>query len=154
MREDTERVLAFERAYHAVWRRLYPDLPVIDPALIGGGSTPAQSPIPALRSGDRLLYFARADCEACDAALAPLLARVKEAQGWGLDIYLLDTGGEDGQVRAWAKAHQIPPPLVAAGRITLNHDAGTLARLVGTEVQLPQILHRRGESFTAMEISP
>jgi integrating conjugative element protein (TIGR03759 family) len=155
MREDTERVLAFERAYHDAWRRLYPEMPVLDRALLGKGggpAGPAQSPIPALQGGDRLLYFAKAGCQACDAAVAPVLAQVKEAQGWGLDLYLLDTGGDDAKVRRWAEEHTIPPELVAKGRITLNHDGGTLAKLVGEKAALPQILHRRGEAYTVMEL--
>jgi integrating conjugative element protein (TIGR03759 family) len=156
MREDTERILAFERAYHAAWRRLYPEMPLIDRSLLGGGgsSAPAQSPIPALQGGDRLLYFAKSGCEPCDAALAPLLARVRDAQGWGLDIYLLNTGAEDARVRAWAKERAIPPELVASRQVTLNHDGGTLAKLAGKDAALPQILHRRGEAFTVMDLRP
>lgn len=153
MHEDTERVLAFQRAYHQAWRRLYPDLRVIDLALLGNGAAePVQSPIPALRGGDRLLFFGKHGCKPCDAALAPVLARARDAEGWGLDIYLLDTGADDAKVRAWAQAHAIPPELVASRRITLNHDGGTLAKLLGQDAALPQILHRRGEAFTVMDL--
>jgi len=76
---------------------------------------------------------------------------VGEARGWGMDIYLLDTGGEDTVVCGWAQARGIPPALVTSGRITLNHDRGTLARLAGEGVSLPQVLHQRGQAFTILE---
>jgi integrating conjugative element protein (TIGR03759 family) len=152
MQQDTERVLAFERAYHAAWRRLFPDIPVIDRGLLeGDGSASEQSAVPALLNGDRILYFAKPQCPACDAALVPLLERLHDAEGWGIDIYLVGTAGDDAAVRRWAEAQRIPTRLVASRAITLNHDDGALARLV-PEASPPQILHRRGQSFTVMEL--
>ena len=151
MEADTARVLAFQRAYQDAWQRLYPDIPVVDPALSGTQDAFAMGAIPALKGGDRLLYFAKPKCPKCDAALKPLLTRVGEARGWGMDIYLLGSKGDDGAVRRWAQARGIDPALVTAGSITLNHDRGTLARLAGEGARLPQLLHQRGQDFTILE---
>lgn len=123
-RARVEAELAFQRAYTEAWQRLYPDEPLFDI------DTQQLSPTagPAWQPGDRVLFFTRTDCAACEALLAPLLSRVRALAGVGLDIYLL--GMEtDAAVRAWAQTKAIPPDLVRNRKVTLNHDHGALARL-------------------------
>ncbi len=73
LRQDTERVLAFQRAYDAARRRLHGDEPLIDLA---------QLPVPPsstlLQAGDCVLFFTGADCTSCGTTLAILLARAGE----------------------------------------------------------------------------
>jgi integrating conjugative element protein (TIGR03759 family) len=123
--------LAFQRAYDEAWRRLYPDELPIDRAALPPAARPQTSANPAARTiQNRILLFTRtADCPACDAQLAEVLAKARALQV-GLDIYLLNTGpGDEAAVRAWAGEQGIPAERVRARQITLNHDQGTAARL-------------------------
>ncbi|MCB1753820.1 MAG: TIGR03759 family integrating conjugative element protein, partial [Gammaproteobacteria bacterium] len=82
MREDAGRILAFQQAYDAAGRRLYPDEPLIDVYRLPGKSVATD----ALQSTDRLLFFTRPACPVCDLLLDRLLRRI-DAVG-GIDIYL------------------------------------------------------------------
>ncbi|MFY3758469.1 TIGR03759 family integrating conjugative element protein, partial [Escherichia coli] len=71
-------------------------------------------------SGGRLALFVKGkDCGQCDARLAAVLADNRP-----VDIYLVDSKGDDDVLRSWAKAHHIPADKVRARQITLNHDGG------------------------------
>ena len=129
-RARVEGELAFQRAYDAAWRRLYPDELMIDTASLVR-SRPQVSPAAAATGNPRrILLFTRVqDCPACDAFLPAVLARASTLSA-GLDIFLLDTGpGDDDAVRAWAGERGIPAERVRTRQITLNHDQGTAARL-------------------------
>jgi integrating conjugative element protein (TIGR03759 family) len=98
--------LAFQRAYDEAWRRLYPDELPIDRASLACRRTRGQASAndlgPRTIQNRILLFTETADCPACDAQIAEVLAKARALQV-GLDIYLLNTGpGDEAAVRAWA----------------------------------------------------
>ena len=145
--DDAQRVLAFERAYQDAARRLFPE-PAIDHARLdafrGRSGKPVQQTGTALQAGDRILLFALPGCAGCDTAAAQAQALVRQRPDVGLDVYIVDSAGDDAKVRAWGQSHGIDPDLVRARRITLNHDAGTLKKLSGRGV-VPYAALRRGD---------
>jgi integrating conjugative element protein (TIGR03759 family) len=148
MREDVGRILAFQRAYDAAGKRLYPNEPLIDIDRLPGKTERSS----ALQSTDRLLFFARPACPACDMLVGKLLKRIDEVSG--IDIYLTDLApGDDAAVRDWASTHQIDPEWVRSRRITLNHDGGALDSLTRGQGEAPYILRRRGEDLTQLRAS-
>jgi integrating conjugative element protein (TIGR03759 family) len=125
MRDDTERVLAFQRAYDRAWQTLNPSGLIFDASRL-----PLQSPIQdGTRPGDRLLLFVPIqDCAACRERLAAALEGRRA--GAHLDIYLTGDASDDA-IRAWAKTSGIDPADVNARRTTLNHERGELAHIAG-----------------------
>ena len=148
MHEDVDRILAFQRAYDASGKRLYPNEPLIDV-----GQLPVKAEVTSVfQSTDRLLFFARPACPVCDALVSKLLKRIDEVSG--IDIYLLGlVPGDDAAVRAWASTHRIDPAWVRSRRVTLNHDAGALDTLTSGQGDVPYVLHRRGESLSPLRAS-
>ena len=148
MREDVSRILAFQHAYDAAGKRLYPNEPLIDIDRLPGKTEKTSS----LQSTDRLLFFTRPECPACDLLVGKLLKRIDEVNG--IDIYLMDIApSDDASVRNWATGHQIDPEWVRNRRITLNHDAGALASLTGGQGESPYILRRRGADLSRLRAS-
>ena len=148
MREDAGRILAFQQAYDAAGRRLYPDEPLIDVDRLPGKSVATD----ALQSTDHLLFFTRPACPVCDLLLDRLLRRI-DAVG-GIDIYLSGlVPGDDAAVRDWASRHRIEPEWVRSRRVTLNHDGGALVRLTGGQGEVPYLLRRRGEALSPIRAS-
>lgn len=145
MHEDAERILAFQHAYDAAIRRLYPDEPLIDVSRLPESS----AKIDDLQPGDRVLFFTRADCPVCDALLGRLLQRVDAIAG--IDIYLTgETSGDDQVVRVWAQQHAIQSDWVRSRKVTLNHDAGALDKLTAGKGEVPTLLRRRGEAVSPL----
>ncbi|CDG22263.1 putative exported protein [Xenorhabdus poinarii G6] len=103
----TEKELRFQREVDAAWQRLFPSV----------------LPVNMEKSGEakgRLALFVKInDCPPCDARLAEVLALMQP-----IDIYLVDSKGNDDTLRQWAKKHRIPVERVRNRHITLNHDAG------------------------------
>ncbi|CDG22565.1 putative exported protein [Xenorhabdus poinarii G6] len=103
----TEKELRFQREVDAAWQRLFPSV----------------LPVNMEKSGEakgRLALFVKInDCPPCDARLAEVLALIQP-----IDIYLVDSKGNDDTLRQWAKKHRIPVERVRNRHITLNHDAG------------------------------
>ena len=157
MREDAERILAFQRAYDEAWHRLYPDTVLIDVdalASAGSGTDPANAS--AWQPGDRVLFFASTQCPGCDAVLERMLGRLDRFSG--LDLYLVDVAaGEESRIREWAVARQIDPQRVREHRITLNIDAGTLERVLAhtglRDAALPVLVRKRGQQLTPLSAS-
>ena len=142
MFEDTARVLAFQREYHAAFKRLYPDVPAIDLRLLRP-EAPTTSTV-GLKTGERLLFFTTLACEPCQQVLGRLLKRIDEQSISGLDIYVVDTPtgrAGDESVRTWAQAQAIPAAAVQSRQVTLNHDNGLLARLA-PEAKPPYVLRQ------------
>ncbi len=145
MREDAERILAFQRAYDQAGRLLFPDESLIDVVRLLDRTDDEQ----ALRRSDRVLLFARPDCAACDALLARVLARLERIGG--VDVYLANVpAGDEAAIRDWAIDRGIQPEWVTSRRVTLNFDAGALDRLAPGRSELPVLLRRRGESVTPL----
>ncbi|MCU7943536.1 MAG: TIGR03759 family integrating conjugative element protein [Candidatus Thiodiazotropha sp. (ex Cardiolucina cf. quadrata)] len=148
MYEDASRILAFQHAYDAATKRLYPNMSLIDTSRLPGKTEQKNT----FQSGDRLLFFTRPDCPACDLLLNKLLNRINELNG--IDIYLAEVEpGDDDAVRAWASIHHIDPDWVRSRRITLNYDGGALDNLTQGQGEVPSILRRRGEDVSRLPVS-
>ena len=148
LHEDVDRILAFQRAYDDAGNRLYPNAPLIDVARLPGK---VEKSIP-FQSRDRVLFFSRTECPACALILNTLLKRIDELGG--IDIYLTDlVPGENAAVRAWATEHSIDPALLHSRRVTLNHDAGALAKLTDGAGTVPTLMRRRGGDLSQLSVS-
>jgi len=139
MREDAERILAFQHAYDEAVERLYPDQRLIDTVKLSGG--PAQ--ITVLRSNDRLIVRATLNCPSCDATIAKALARLDDVSG--IDIFFADVPPKEQEaIRDWAKTQAIKPAWVLARRVTLNVDRKGSDLAIASEA-LPSVYVKRGE---------
>jgi len=120
-----QKELAYQRAYDAAWKRLYPELqPVVN-------LTDATTTI----TGDgRLAIFVKENCSPCDQQVKTL-----QAKNQSFDIYLIDSRQDDATVRRWASKVGIDAAKVRAGTITLNHDAGRWL-LLGVDGELPAVV--------------
>lgn len=111
VKQDFQRVeaeLAFQRAVNSAWARIFPDLVPIR-------SDSANSPA----NPERLALFVKTNCVPCETKATSLIFSQRP-----LDIYLVDSEGQDETVRAWAKKLKIPAERVKNKTITLNHDRG------------------------------
>lgn len=118
-RQRVEAELAFQRAYDAAWQRLYPDSMPVSPFSTKGGAdaTPLLFDNDTSTSPSRLnVVVATQGCGSCDATVKRLLS-----SGAAMDIWVVDSNGDDGRIRDWAIDLGIPPNLVRGGHITLNH---------------------------------
>lgn len=142
MREDVDRILAFQRAYDEAGRRLYPNEQLVADVQ-GRTTTPVAG---GLTPHDRLLLFTAQNCVPCDAVLREALGQIDRIAG--IDIYLTRIASTDtAGVRTWAARHDIAPAWVKSGRVTLNFEGGTLAMLGRANAALPVLLRRRGETI-------
>ena len=124
-----EKLLAYQRAYDAAWKRLYPALQPV--SLIDSGTSS-----PVTDDTNRLAVFVKNNC-------IPCIQRVKqlEAAGTAFDLYLVDSHNDDTLIRTWAKQTGIDPGKVRSRVITLNHDAGQWLSL-GVPGELPTVLRK------------
>lgn len=105
----TEKELKFQREVDAAWQRLG-----VLPVIMGNAAGLTHD------TGGRLALFVKMkDCPQCDARLAAVLAANRP-----VDVYLVDSLGNDSLLREWARAHRIPVDRVRTRQITLNHDGG------------------------------
>jgi integrating conjugative element protein (TIGR03759 family) len=145
MHQDAERILAFQHAYDEAIRRLYPGERLIDPDRLPEPSEKTGS----LEPGDRVLFFTRAECPACDALFGRLIQKIDAIAG--IDVYLMGDGNANDQyVREWARQQGIEPKWVHTRRVTLNHDAGALDQLTHGEGQVPYLMRLRGEAVSQL----
>lgn len=126
--ERTRKLLAYQNAYDAAWRRLNPGGRRVDLSDI---DKPAGS---ASSSSGRLGLFVKPNCPTCDSRVRTLLAQDAE-----FDIYMIGTRGKDAVIRTWAKSVGIDPAKVHAGKVTLNHDAGRWLK-IGGQGELPALV--------------
>ncbi|MFD1260418.1 MULTISPECIES: TIGR03759 family integrating conjugative element protein [Entomomonas] len=106
-----ERELAYQRAYNAAFKRLYPNMLPVQ----GMGTTkPLMSTSTA--TSNRLTVFVKQDCKPCEAKVKTL-----QKAGTGFDIYMVDSNNKDDVIRKWANKVGIQPQLVHRKQITLNH---------------------------------
>ncbi|MEQ1963147.1 TIGR03759 family integrating conjugative element protein [Xenorhabdus khoisanae] len=103
----TEKELHFQREVDAAWQRLFPDV------------LPVNMTTSREASGRLALFVRVKDCPPCETRLAEVLAAKQP-----VDIYLVDSQGNDDTLRQWAKNHHIPVERVRNRQITLNHDTG------------------------------
>jgi len=154
MREDAERILAFQRAYDEAQRRLYPNGLLIDASVLMDRKTDhGPTDEMAWQPADRVLFFTETQCPACDAVLERLVSQL--AQFSGIDLYLTNVAaGEESLIREWATSKHIDPRWVGENKVTLNVDAGARDRIVAHTGQngqaLPVLVLRRQGQFTPL----
>lgn len=113
--QHTEKILKFQREVDAAWGRIYPNALPVNMGNAGGV---------AHDNGGRLALFVKTkDCANCNSRLAAVLADNRP-----VDIYLVDSGGDDNKLREWARERSIPIERVRNRQITLNHDGGRWMR--------------------------
>ena len=157
MREDAERILAFQHAYDEAHQRLFPQGQLIDTVKLAQHQSKTKTvPDEKLDSTDRVLFFTATNCGACNAILDRLLAKLPTIDG--IDIYLLGVApGDEDYIREWAGARKIEPDWVHERRVTLNVDAGALdkfsLRLDDPLEQRPVVLRRRGDALLLLSAS-
>ena len=148
MREDVSRILAFQYAYDEAGKRLYPHEQLIDITRLPGRGDKTST----LQPGDRVLFFTRLDCPACDALMGKLLKRIDKVAA--IDIYVAGVqSGDDQVVRDWAADHAIKPEWVRSRRVTLNYDAGVLERLTQGKGKIPYLFKRQGDVLSVLRAS-
>lgn len=121
------RMLAYQRAYDAAWKRLYPGQQRV--SLPG-----AQAPGAGNKGSGRLAIFIKADCPPCEQRVRQL-----QATGTAFDLYMVGSRQDDARIRQWATQAGIDPARVRARAITLNHDAGRWLSL-GIAGDLPVVV--------------
>lgn len=157
MREDAERILAFQHAYDEAQKRLFPNSVLIDSRAL----TPKESPRDlaedlSWQPIDRVLFFTDTQCSTCDAVLERLVSQLEQFAG--IDLYLVDVAaGEESRIREWAASKQINPTWVSEQKVTLNIDAGAFDKVSTHTGQhratLPVLVLRRGDQLTPLPIS-
>ena len=121
------KTLAYQRAYDAAWRRLFPGQPRV--------SLPGAKAQGAGNTGSgRLAVFVKADCAPCAQRVQQL-----QAAGTAFDLYMVGSRQDDARIRQWATQSGIDPARVRARTITLNHDAGRWLSL-GLPGDLPAVV--------------
>jgi len=121
------KTLAYQRAYDAAWKRLYPGQQRVN--------LPGAQTLSAGNSGSgRLAVFVRADCAPCDQRVRQL-----QTAGTEFDVYMVGSRLDDAYIRQWATRAGIDPARVRARTITLNHDAGRWLSL-GVSGELPAVV--------------
>jgi integrating conjugative element protein (TIGR03759 family) len=145
MHDDAERILAFQHAYDAAAKRLFSGQSLIN---VGKLRTLPQK-TSELQADDRVLFFTRVNCPACDAVLVKLLSHLESVAG--IDIYITDVPNvDDGVIRAWAEEHGINLEWVSTRRVTLNHDAGALQKITGGPYEAPALFIRNNEQISTL----
>ena len=121
------KTLAYQRAYDAAWKRLYPGQQRVD-------MPGAKAPGTGNRGSGRLAVFVKAECPPCEQR-----ARQLQAAGTAFDLYMVGSRQDDARIRQWATQAGIDPGRVRARTITLNHDAGRWLSL-GLPGDLPAVV--------------
>lgn len=124
-----EKLLAYQLAYDAAWKRLYPTL---QPVSLTDTNTNILTP----DDPDRLAVFVRDNCPTCEQRVRQL-----QAIGTPFDLYMVDSQSDDTLIRTWAKQVNIDPAKVRSHVITLNHDTGHWLSL-GLPGELPAVLRK------------
>ncbi|RQR79183.1 TIGR03759 family integrating conjugative element protein [Burkholderia sp. Bp9012] len=128
--QRVQKELAYQLAYDAAWKRLYPTMQPVH--LQDTAASPAVAA--STDATGRLAVFVRDQCPACDAKVQAL-----QTQGLPFDIYVVGSRGDDSAIRQWARRVGLDPAKVRARTITLNHDAGRWLSL-GDQSDLPAVL--------------
>jgi integrating conjugative element protein (TIGR03759 family) len=178
MADDTSKVLRFQDEYQLAFQRLYGKMVAVDlgqkraqefhvstsaassvsPGGAGGQSTVTTSdtlkgamsrPAP-VTPGDRVLVFTSASCVPCETTVRRAVAIAPT--GVTVDLYIVDAKSVD-DVRTYARQMALDPLLVQGGRVTLNLDNGTLAKVLPTNDRLPQVVRKRGDVLTRLAIT-
>lgn len=136
MRDDAERILAFQQAYDTALKRLFGNQSLIDVSRLS--RKPAKGP--SLAASDRLVFFTRTDCPPCDAVFEKVRPHIEKTDG--IDIYFVDADSDRAAIRAWAKQQHIDTRWVRSKRVTLNKDASVL-KSIDADAGDPPLLYVR-----------
>jgi|TARA_R100001591_G_scaffold23935_1_gene33711 integrating conjugative element protein (TIGR03759 family) len=141
MEQDTERVLAFQRAYDQAWRDKG-DKPLIDISQIQSQlpSVPKQSPQPSVSPSAKKMILATklTGCDSCDKKIQQLLTTMLVDKSLHLDVYFSDSiDKENSVIRQWAMENRVDAELLRSRRITLNHGQSLMKQYQLDEGQLP-----------------
>jgi len=123
------KTLAYQRAYDAAWKRLFPGQQRVNPARRACARFRQQGVRPAGR-------FRESRLPAVRAARAPIAGGRRHS----FDLYMVGSRQDDARIRQWAAQAGIDPGRVQARTITLNHDAGRWLSL-GLPGELPAVVH-------------
>ena len=132
VRAEHERVegeLAFERAVQAAWARLFP----------GELRLASHSPAPAGTGPERYALVFDRDCAGCGATV-----RAYAGGAVPVDVYVRGAA-DDAALRLWAWSHGVSAADVRAGRVTVNHDDGSVPG------PAPAVWARRGGRWAPVE---
>jgi integrating conjugative element protein (TIGR03759 family) len=121
------KTLAYQRAYDAAWKRLYPGQQRVN-------MPGAKAPGAGNRGSGRLAVFVKAECPPCEQRVRQL-----QAAGTAFDLYMVGSRQEDARIRQWATQAGIDAGRVRSRTITLNHDAGRWLSL-GLPGDLPAVV--------------
>lgn len=121
------KTLAYQRAYDAAWKRLYPGQQRVN-------MPGAKAPGAGNRGSGRLAVFVKAECPSCEQRVRQL-----QVAGTAFDLYMVGSRQEDARIRQWATQAGIDAGRVRSRTITLNHDAGRWLSL-GLPGDLPAVV--------------
>ena len=147
--EDTERVLAFERATQAAWQRL--GKPMFDQARLPDTSAPLSSKRDQLWGKRLAVFVATQNCPHCATSTRDLVDLVADSGPLsGLDIYVVDTQDPDA-IRGFARDVGVLPDAVSDRRITLNQGKALFQQYHGDDRGLPQVFVRDGAQLRPLD---
>lgn len=150
MREDAERILAFQAAYNAAWRELNPSGEIIDVDNLPRSNINEN----AIQAGDRVLLFLRLnDCPECQALYTRVRRAAHEVDAQ-FDIYFTDTqpNQDDPVLLKWIAQNRFDRDRLKRQKITFNHDNGALQRTGGPNVHAPAAYRIRNQLIDPLEI--
>ena len=130
VRAEHERVegeLAFERAVQAAWARLFP------------GELRLSRHAPAGAPPERYALVFDRECTGCEATV-----RAYAGGAVPVDVYVRGAA-DDAALRLWAWSHGVSAADVRAGRVTVNHDDGSVPG------PAPAVWARRGGRWAPVE---
>jgi integrating conjugative element protein (TIGR03759 family) len=138
--------LAFQKLFYQLQRTLYShQKPIVEPAFtkkIGSDVT--------LESNDTLMLFINPKQASSNLLVSRLIHVVQKHPQTQLAIYFVGNQS-DADIRAWASQQQIPPMLVKANSITLNHDAGHFQQFTKDQITLPYVGLMRDSGVKAID---
>ena len=130
--QRVEKLLAYQRAYDAAWKRLYPTLQPVEGLASAGPSSGTR----VTATSSRIAVFVQDNCAACEERVRQL-----QAAGRAFDLYFVGSHQEDARIRSWAARTGIDPAKVRERVITLNHDGGRWLA-IGGQGELPAVMRQ------------
>lgn len=121
VRKEFERIegeLKFQNEVDSAWKRLFPNKSIFDDKQ----NTPELSGLLSGYIASRYAIFLKRNCEECLIVLKNHLDEVQRNKNLkALDIYVLETEGDDNKLREYISQNNIPVELIRKKRITVNH---------------------------------
>ena len=143
-KKETERVnkeIAFQRIYDDVYKKLYPNVLPIEL----DGNPNFIAPV-NVNSIERLILF----IDINDLVRSVNLMNTVLKTGKDVDIYFINTNGDDKLIQAWAFKHNLPVERIKSGNITLNHDVGECNNLANGTV--PSLLQQQNGKWRHVDV--